>query len=106
MPSSHSGRSMAMPARVLLIDDDPDAARLIAGALRTATEPFDVSAVSSARAAFQHLTEHPVDCVLLDYRLPDAEGLEALRGLRQAHPDVPVVMVTGAGSEEVAVEAL
>jgi two-component system, NtrC family, response regulator AtoC len=95
-----------MPARVLLIEDDADAARLIAGALRAATEPFEVNAVTSAGAALAHLAANAVDCVLLDYRLPDADGLEALRGIRQSHPDVPVVMVTGAGSEEVAVEAL
>src|SRR5207249_795888 len=41
-----------------------------------------------------------------DYRLPDADGLECLREIRQRWPDVPVVVITGAGSEEVAVEAM
>ena len=90
-----------MPARVLLIEDSEDTARLIARTLRSGNDPCEVSAVSSTRAGLQHLAEHEVDCVLLDYRLPDADGLEGLRWIRQAHPDVPVILITGAGSEEV-----
>src|SRR5919201_4191207 len=97
---------MPVPARILLVEDDPDTARLLAGALRSGAEPFEVAAVASVRAALADLAEQPVDCLLLDYRLPDADGLEGLRQIRQAHPDVPVIVVTGAGSEEVAVEAL
>jgi len=47
-----------------------------------------------------------MDCVLLDYRLPDGDGLDCLRKIRQRHPDVPVIIITGAGSEEIAVEAM
>src|SRR5437762_7872093 len=104
--SFNSGGSTAMPARILIVEDDADAARLLGGALRSAGEPFDVTAVASVHAALEHLAAHPTDCVVLDYRLPDAEGLEGLRRIRQTHPDVPVVIVTGAGSEDVAVEAM
>jgi len=65
-----------------------------------------VAAACSARDGLAHLAANPVDCVLLDYRLPDADGLECLRTIRQRHPDLPVVLITGAGSEEVAVEAM
>ena len=95
-----------MPASVLLIEDNGDTARLISGVLRSTSEPFEVATVFSARDGLRHLAEHVVDCVLLDYRLPDADGLECLRKVRHAHPDVPVVVITGAGSEEVAVEAM
>ena len=95
-----------MPASVLLIEDNADTARLISGALRSAGESFEVATVFSARDGLQHLAANAVDCVLLDYRLPDADGLGCLREMRQAHPDVPVVVITGAGSEEVAVEAM
>ncbi len=95
-----------MPARILLIEDNAETARLLARAFGVAGDPFEVTAVYSARDGLRHLAEHPVDCVLLDYRLPDADGLESLRQIRHGHPDVPVVMITGAGSEEVAVEAM
>jgi DNA-binding NtrC family response regulator len=95
-----------MPAAVLLIEDNPDTARLVAGALGGAGAEFEVTTVPSARAGLRHLGEHVVDCVLLDYRLPDADGLECLRQIRERHPDLPVVVITGAGTEEVAVEAM
>jgi DNA-binding NtrC family response regulator len=95
-----------MAARVLLIEDNADAARFVAGALRAGSDPFDVTAVPSAEAGLRHLGEHPTDVVLLDYRLPDADGLECLRRIRRQHPDMPVVLITGAGSEEIAVEAM
>ena len=95
-----------MPARILLVEDDADTAHLIGQALRAAPEAYDVAAVFSARAGLAHLADHPTDCVLLDYRLPDAAGLDCLRKIRAGHPEVPVVMVTGAGSVEVAVEAM
>ena len=94
-----------MAAHILLIEDNADTARLLEGTL-AAGDAFAVKVVHSARDGLRHLAEHPVDCVLLDYRLPDADGLEALRKIRQGHPDVPVIVITGAGSEEVAVEAM
>src|SRR5438034_409916 len=105
-PSSNSGGPMPMPPTVLLIEDSADTARLISGALHAASGHFEVPTASSGRAGMEYLAEHPVDCVLLDYRLPDLDGLECLRRLRRDHPEVPVVMITGAGSEELAVEAM
>src|SRR2546428_2360670 len=95
-----------MPARVLLIEDNPETARLLAGGLGAGSAPFGGTAVGSARAGLAPLAQQEVDCVLLDCRLPDADGLECLRQVRQRCPDVPVVVITGAGSEEVAVEAM
>jgi two-component system response regulator AtoC len=89
---------------ILVIEDSPDTARLVAAALGDAD--FDAVTAPSARAGLQRLGQAEFDCVVLDYRLPDADGLKTLRRIRQAHPDLPVVVVTGAGSEEIAVEAM
>src|SRR5581483_7784679 len=95
-----------MSATVLLIEDNEETARLLSGALHAAPERFVVSQVPSARAGLQTLHDERIDCVLLDYRLPDADGFDCLRAIRHRHPDVPVVVITGAGSEEIAVEAM
>jgi DNA-binding NtrC family response regulator len=95
-----------MPATVLLVEDDSDAAALIAERLRAAPESLAVAAVPSARRAFQYLAAHPVDVVLLDYRLPDLDGLACLGKIRRRRPDLPVVVITAAGSEEIAVEVM
>jgi DNA-binding NtrC family response regulator len=95
-----------MAAHVLLIEDNEETARLLARALRSGVEPFDVTAVFSAREGLERLGDEGFDCVLLDYRLPDGDGLECLRKIRQRHSDVPVIIITGGGSEEIAVEAM
>src|SRR5207247_454799 len=97
------------PAFIVLDFHLPDMdapARPPAGARGAGSAPFEVAAACSARDGLAHLAANPVDCVLLDYRLPDADGLECLCTIRQRHPDLPVVVITGAGSEEVAVEAM
>src|SRR5262245_12326240 len=95
-----------MPPSILLIEDDRETARLIARALSQPALGFAVTTVPSAHAGLEYLGTHPVDCVLLDYRLPDMDGLSCLRAVRQHHPGAAVVFVTGSGSEEVAVEAM
>jgi two-component system NtrC family response regulator len=94
-----------MPATILLVEDHAETSKLIAGALATAGG-FDVVAVPAVGEALERLAAGGIDCVLLDYRLPDTAGLDGLRAVRARHPDVPVVIVTGAGSEHVAVDAM
>ena len=47
-----------------------------------------------------------VDVVFTDYRLPDRDGLEVLKEVRERNSDVPVVLITGHGSDELAFEVL
>jgi DNA-binding NtrC family response regulator len=97
-------KEAGMSARVLLMEDDPHTARLLTGALET--ERFEVAAFASARLGLPYLAEHPVDCILLDYRLQDTDGLECLRDIRARHYGVPVIMITAWGSQQLAVEAM
>src|SRR5262249_24089496 len=91
---------------VLLVEDHPETAHLIGDALRSATEHFEVIAVASSAEARARLSSTPIACVLLDYRLPDCDGLQCLQDIRETYPEIPVIVITGAGSEEVAVEAM
>jgi DNA-binding NtrC family response regulator len=95
-----------MSARILVIDDDPEVTRLVGQVLRSAAPSFDVEAVGSAAAGFDKLASEMFDGVLLDYRLPDIDGVACLLRIRQNHPDLPVVLLTGSGSEELAVEVM
>ena len=95
-----------MPVTVLLIEDDACTARLLAGALSGASEAFTVREAGTLAEGLDLLEREPIACALVDYRLPDGDGLTALRTIRRAHPEVPVIIVTGAGSQEVAVEAM
>ena len=96
---------MASPT-ILLIEDDAETRRLLARVLQEAPEQYEVITQASGRHGLDELEREDVDCVLVDYRLLDMDGLTCLRHIRASHPALPVVMVTGAGSEEIAVEAM
>jgi ActR/RegA family two-component response regulator len=91
---------------ILIVDDDADTRARLGRTLRESGDGWDVRNAASAKQALELATVADVACVVLDYRLPDSDGLMCLRELRRARPDVPVVMVTGSGSEAVAVEAM
>lgn len=88
--------------RVLVVDDSVDHRTLISRRLEQAG--IQVHTAAGAEQALSGLDE--VDLVLLDYRLPGASGLEVLEQIRARDGAPSVVMVTGAGSTEVAVEAM
>jgi DNA-binding response OmpR family regulator len=95
-----------MGASLLLIEDDDDTAELVGKALQAALPSFTVRYARTLREGIGALSEIEADCVVMDYRLPDGDGLDGLRSIRRRSPSLPVVMLTGAGSEEVAVEAM
>lgn len=89
--------------RILLVDDDPVVTRLMLHLIRSRGFGHGVH-VSSAREALEALDG--VDIVLLDYQLPDANGLEVLEAIR-ARPKAPsVILITAHGNEALAVGAL
>jgi CheY-like chemotaxis protein len=92
-------------AHILIIEDDPTAARLLARELREAPEGYDVLTASSADAGLAVLADQPVDCVVLDYMLPDSRELNCLRAIRLAQPELPVILNTAAGSPSLAEQA-
>jgi len=90
--------------RVLLVEDNEDHVALVRRAL--AERGHAVTVALGAKEALALLAREEYDAIALDYQLPDTTGLEALEKIRRRHRGVPVVMVTGWGSEQVAVEAL
>ena len=89
---------------VLVIEDDAETRRLMRRVLEDAS--FGVVTEPSAQRGLAYLAAHGADCALVDYRLLDMDGLSCLREIRGARPQLPVIMGTGAGSQEVAVEAM
>lgn len=92
---------------LLIIEDNPGDARLLREMLsdeRTRhTELIYAESMSEAEA---HLSGKGVDLILLDLRLPDAEGLTAIRRARAAASRVPLVVLTGMDDEELAAQSL
>ena len=92
--------------RVLLIDDNPDDRLLVIRELRREFPGVEVEQVIDAAGLALALDGPAPDVVVTDYQLRWTDGLAVLRAFKQRHPQCPVVMFTGTGSEEVAVEAM
>ena len=91
---------------VLHVDDEPDVSELAAIYLERECEAIDVSTESSPTAALETLDSETFDCVVSDYDMPEMDGLAFLDAVRERYPDLPFVLFTGKGSEEIASEAI
>lgn len=95
------------PIRILLIEDDRDDVALIQDYLRQSSEvSFELEAVECLRAGIAHLQQGATDVVVLDLNLPDSTGLETLDRLREAAPELAVVVLTGLDSVEMGLKAV
>ncbi|WP_439628835.1 response regulator [Gemmata sp.] len=85
------------PPRVLVVDDDP-VVRLAAQVLLTKAG-FDVEAAVDGREALRAFRRHPTDAVVCDLYLPEKNGLEVMAALAGEFGPVPVVAISGGGSD-------
>ncbi len=100
--------SASSPINILLIEDNEHDRAAFARALRKSEKAFRISVCEKAENALHKLTAGKVvyDLVVVDYDLPGMTGMEFYRRLRHMNNLPPFVMLTGAGSENLAVEAL
>lgn len=93
--------------RVLLVEDNPGDARLVRVALSDAPGgEFRLTHVDRLSDAAAVLGAGAFEAVLLDLSLPDSQGLETLHAIRDAAPDIPVVVLSGLHDEYLALEAV
>ncbi|WP_142861214.1 sensor histidine kinase [Salinigranum halophilum] len=89
---------------VLHVDDDASVRDLVASFLPLERPALEVRSFASAPAALDALDG--VDCIVSDYEMPEMDGLAFLKRVRADSPDLPFVLYTAAGSEELAAEAI
>ena len=92
------------PLRVLVIDDDRSHAETVAEVLERVG--YDCTVVTSGRAGVQALGRDDYDVVLTDLRMNDLDGLAVVRAAKAEQPDADVVVITGHGDVQTAVEAI
>src|SRR5262249_5337703 len=97
-------KATAVRERVLVVDDD----RIILDSLGEflKLEGYDVDTASETPTALAALARRPVGLVITDVNMPRGDGFELLRTIRQRHPDTVVIIITGYGTIESAVEAI
>ena len=97
---------MGRPTRVLIVDDDPSLADLMASQLSELREAFSIRVETDPNAALDAVKTGNMDCVLSDYHMPEMNGLELLRYVREMERGIPFILFTSRGSEEIASEAV
>jgi PAS domain S-box-containing protein len=98
---------MSEKINVLLIEDNPGDARLVAEALCGAEAAnYRLDWVDRLSKGVERLARGGIDVVLLDPGLPDSQGLATLSAIRTSAPHVPVVVLSGTGDEQFAIDAV
>ncbi|HEV8617157.1 MAG TPA: response regulator [Methylomirabilota bacterium] len=89
--------------RVLIVEDNPVVQEVLDQFLRPT---YHVTVTSNGSQALGALAKHPPDVMLLDVRIPGVDGLSLLRSLRDMGITIPIFVITGYDSTEVAEEAM
>lgn len=93
-----------IPVKILVVDDEKDFVEMFS--LRLTRQGEKVSVAYSGQEALDLLEKTKIDVVILDIRMPGMDGIETLKRIKAAHPLVEVIMLTGHGSTETAVEGM
>ncbi|MBN2383187.1 sigma-54-dependent Fis family transcriptional regulator [bacterium] len=88
---------------IIIVDDEPNILKTLSRALRL--ENYAVMTCETAEKALETLERHPADLMLIDVKLPGMDGLELLTRVKAAWSDMPIIMMSGHGTIETAVEA-
>ncbi len=92
--------------RVLHVDDNTSDLELARVFLTRLSSEIDLDWARSAAEGLEKLERDKFDCVVVDYLMPGMNGLEMLERIRIDMPDIPFILFTGEGDEEVAARAM
>jgi DNA-binding response OmpR family regulator len=99
-----------VPIEILLVDDEPDFVEMLS--LRLNESGHRVQAVYSGKQALELLDAQgpevlpPFDVIILDIKMPGMDGIETLRQIKSKHPVIEVILLTGHGAVDSAVDGL
>jgi CheY-like chemotaxis protein len=94
-----------MKSSILIVDDSQLDRCLISGLLRNNSN-YSLQLAENGRQAMKLVDARNPDLVVTDLVMPEMDGLELVKTLRQRYPDIPVVLMTAHGSEQIVLEAL
>ena len=93
-----------IPTKVLVVDDEKDFVEMLS--LRLKEEGEKVTPAYSGKECLETLEEKEIDVVILDIKMPGMDGIETLKEIKKRFPLVEVIMLTGHGTAETAVEGM
>jgi len=102
MNNNHSNNNRHV--NILLVDDEPLVRRSLSELLTL--EGYVVTAATNGSEALNILRNYPADIIITDIKMPEMDGIKLLRNIKKERLDIPVIIITGYGSIESAVEAI
>ena len=96
---------MTSPFRILFLEDEPEDAGLVQSLFEAEVQKVEITRIQT-RTEFVAALQGEFDLILADYPLPSFDGLSALELAREARPDLPFILVSGAPADEAAIGAL
>jgi PAS domain S-box-containing protein len=105
VPQSLAGCEGDETVRILYVDDNSELTELTKIYLEKEQEEFSVETTTNAVEAIESLQETEYDCIVSDYDMPNTDGIELLKIVRETHPNLPYVLFTAKGAESIASEA-
>lgn len=93
-----------IPTKVLIVDDEKDFVEMFS--LRLKGQGEKVSTAFSGKQALEVLEKTAIDVVILDIRMPGMDGIDTLKQIKTLYPLIEVILLTGHGSAETAVEGM
>ena len=91
---------------ILIVDDDEVDRMAVGRSLRKVGVKLEVTEAQDCGGAIALLKENTFDCVFLDFRLPDRNGLDLVKQVRSLNIKVPLIVLTGQGDEQIAVDLM
>ena len=89
--------------KILLVDDEEDFVKTISQRMQRRGQESDIAL--NGEQALSRIEQEVPDVVLLDLKMPGIDGMEVLRRIKKAYPEVQVIIMTGHGSEKIETEA-
>ncbi len=93
-----------MTDKVLLVDDEEEFLEIMAERMRARN--IDVTTTTSAKEAIEMIDKNMYDAVVMDFMMPEINGLEALKTIKEKNPEMQIILLTGFATIDKGVEAI
>jgi DNA-binding NtrC family response regulator len=93
-----------MTERVLLVDDEEEYLEIMSERMRA--RDIEVTTSTSAREALKMIATESYDAVIMDFMMPEMNGIEALKVIKEKNPEMQIILLTGHATVEKTVEAM
>ncbi|EMA27147.1 GAF domain-containing protein [Haloarcula japonica] len=105
-PAPTDSGTAASKIKVLLVDDYGEFRQTTAELLEHENNRIEVIEAANVEDALSYFDSESIDCIVSDYEMPEADGIEFVETVRQSNGDLPFILLTGQGSEKLASEAV